>query len=85
MKWPARSPDLNPIELQSNALGRCAAALNPPTQTLLMLITTLEEQWLEFPSELTDHLINNITHFCMGCISSRVIILHIKGTFHTPN
>ncbi|GFW61851.1 DDE_3 domain-containing protein [Trichonephila clavipes] len=30
MEWPARSPDLNPIEHIWDYLGRHVAALNPP-------------------------------------------------------
>ena len=71
MEWPARSPDLNPIEHVLNALGRRLAALNPPPQTLAALATALQEQWLSLPLELIDRLIDSITHRCMCCLAAR--------------
>ncbi|GBM13061.1 hypothetical protein AVEN_101910-1 [Araneus ventricosus] len=77
MEWPARSLDMNPIEHVWDALGRRIAAFNPP-QTLA---TALQEQLLSLPTDLTDRIIDSITH---RCIASREIILHIEGTFLIP-
>lgn len=71
MQWPARSPDLNPIEHVWDALGRRIAALNPPPRTLATLSTALQEQWLALPTDLIDRIIDSITHRCMCCIAAR--------------
>ncbi|KFM64001.1 Testis-specific serine/threonine-protein kinase 1, partial [Stegodyphus mimosarum] len=62
MEWPARSPDLNPIEHVSDALERRSAALSPPPQTFAELATALQEQWLSLPMELIDRITESITH-----------------------
>ena len=71
MEWPARSPDLNPIEHVWDALGRRIAVLNSPPQTLSALAIALQEQWLLLPMELIDHIIESITDRCICCIASR--------------
>ncbi|KFM68527.1 Transposable element Tcb1 transposase, partial [Stegodyphus mimosarum] len=71
MEWPARSPDLNPIERVWDALGRRLAALSPPPQTLAALATALQDQWLSLPMELIGRIFESITHHCMCCIASR--------------
>ncbi|KFM62725.1 Transposable element Tcb1 transposase, partial [Stegodyphus mimosarum] len=71
MEWPARYPDLNPIEHVWDALGRRLAALNPTPQTFAALETALQEQWLLLPMELIDRIIEGITHRCICCIASR--------------
>ncbi|GBM82953.1 hypothetical protein AVEN_68103-1 [Araneus ventricosus] len=70
MEWPARSPNLNPMEHVWDALGTRIAALNSPPQTLATLATVLQEQWLSLP-ELIDRIIDSITHRYMCCIASR--------------
>ncbi|UYV83818.1 hypothetical protein LAZ67_X000291 [Cordylochernes scorpioides] len=45
MDWPARSPDLNPIEHVWDALGRRIRARHPSPRTLVELRTALLEEW----------------------------------------
>ncbi|GBM79995.1 hypothetical protein AVEN_108647-1 [Araneus ventricosus] len=71
MEWPARSPDLSPIEHVWDALGRRISAPNPPPQTLATLATDLPEQWHSLPTELIDRIIDSITLRCMCSIASR--------------
>ncbi|GFY35900.1 DDE_3 domain-containing protein [Trichonephila clavipes] len=88
MQWPGRSPEFSPFEHDWDALGLPVAALNPPSKNLAMPSTALEEQWLIFPAELVDRIIESITHRCMCCIDLRGgegILPHIKSTFPVLN
>ena len=49
MNWPARSPDLNPIEHCWDMLGRRVRALNHPPRTVADLITALSKVWDAIP------------------------------------
>ncbi|GFU85692.1 DDE_3 domain-containing protein, partial [Trichonephila clavipes] len=49
MEWPARSPDLNPIEHLWGYLGREVAALNPPPRSLHELKQGLLCVWSSLP------------------------------------
>ncbi|UYV77349.1 hypothetical protein LAZ67_15000598, partial [Cordylochernes scorpioides] len=57
MDWPARSPDLNPIELVRDALGRRIGARHPSPRTLVELRTALLEEWGLLPLDLLQSLI----------------------------
>ncbi|UYV63858.1 hypothetical protein LAZ67_2005841, partial [Cordylochernes scorpioides] len=52
MDWPARSPDLNPIEHAWDALGRRIGARHPSPRTLVKLGTALLEEWGLLPLDL---------------------------------
>ncbi|GFT00413.1 transposable element Tc3 transposase [Trichonephila clavipes] len=49
MDWPARSPDLNPIEHVWNFLGRRLAARTLPPVTIRELRLALQEEWAAMP------------------------------------
>ncbi|GBM02755.1 hypothetical protein AVEN_40822-1 [Araneus ventricosus] len=59
MDWPARSPDLNPIEHVWDALGRAIATRNPPPRTIQEMETTLLNEWDQLPQEMINCLISN--------------------------
>ncbi|GFU88157.1 transposable element Tcb2 transposase [Trichonephila clavipes] len=69
--WPARSPDLNPIENVWDALGRQVAGRNYPPTNQNTLIRALTEEWDKLPQQLLDNVVQSMVR--------RVECLH-----HTP-
>ncbi|GFY35118.1 transposable element Tc1 transposase [Trichonephila clavipes] len=55
--WPARSPDLNPIENVWDALGRQVAGRNYPPTNKNTLIRALTEEWDNLPQQLLDNVV----------------------------
>ncbi|GFV06143.1 transposable element Tcb2 transposase [Trichonephila clavipes] len=70
MEWPARSPDLNPIEHLWDYLGREVAALNPPPRSLHELKQGLLCVWSSLPIPVSDNLINSMGNRCRQCIQA---------------
>ncbi|GFX77033.1 transposable element Tcb2 transposase [Trichonephila clavipes] len=54
MDWPARSPDLNPIEHVWDFLGRRLAARTLPPVTIRELRLALQDEWAAMPQQLID-------------------------------
>ncbi|GFW56618.1 transposable element Tc3 transposase [Trichonephila clavipes] len=71
MEWPARSPDLNPIEHLWDYLGREVAALNPPPRSLHELKQGLLCVWSSLPIPVSDNLINSLGNRCRQYIQVR--------------
>ncbi|GFW32326.1 transposable element Tcb2 transposase [Trichonephila clavipes] len=61
--WPARSPDLNPIENVWDALGRQVAGRNYPPTNKNTLIRALTEEWDKLPQQLLDNVVQNGDRF----------------------
>ncbi|GFV59871.1 uncharacterized protein TNCV_4739991 [Trichonephila clavipes] len=57
--WPARSPNLNPIENVWDALGRQVAGRNYPPTNKNTLIRALSEEWDKLPQQLLDNVVQN--------------------------
>ncbi|GFX91679.1 uncharacterized protein TNCV_3682651 [Trichonephila clavipes] len=55
--WPARSPDLNPIENVWDALGRQVASRNYPPTNKNTIIRALTEEWDKLPQQLLDNVV----------------------------
>ncbi|GFT28326.1 transposable element Tc1 transposase [Trichonephila clavipes] len=53
MDWPARSPNLNPIEHVWDSLGRRLAALILPPVTIRELRLALQDEWTSMPQQLS--------------------------------
>ncbi|GFV64693.1 polycystin-2 [Trichonephila clavipes] len=79
MEWPARSPDLNPIEHLWDYLGREVAALNPPPRSLHELKQGLLCVWSSLPIPVSDNLINSMGNRCRQCIQGYNNILGKLG------
>ncbi|GFS97099.1 uncharacterized protein TNCV_184501 [Trichonephila clavipes] len=63
--WPARSPDLNPIENVWDALGRQVAGRNFPPTNKNTLIRALTEEWEKLPQQLLDNVVQKkLTVWC---------------------
>ncbi|GFW15608.1 transposable element Tcb1 transposase [Trichonephila clavipes] len=58
--WPARSPDLNPIQNVWDALGRKVAGQNYPPTNKNTLIRALTEEWDKLPQELLDNVVQSM-------------------------
>ncbi|GBN12090.1 hypothetical protein AVEN_242739-1 [Araneus ventricosus] len=68
MEWPARSPDLNPIEHLWDYLGRQVATLSPPPRSLEQGLLRV---WSSLPISVSDNLIYNMESRCRQCIQFR--------------
>ncbi|GFV21692.1 tyrosine-protein phosphatase 10D [Trichonephila clavipes] len=58
--WPARSPDLNPIENVWDALGRQVAGRNYPPTNKNTLIRALTEEWDKLPQQLLENVVQSM-------------------------
>ncbi|GFW69952.1 HTH_Tnp_Tc3_2 domain-containing protein [Trichonephila clavipes] len=67
--WPARSPDLNPIENVWDALGRQVAGRNYPPTSKNTLIRTLTEEWDKLPQQLLDNVVQSMVRRVECCIT----------------
>ncbi|GFV46845.1 transposable element Tcb2 transposase [Trichonephila clavipes] len=71
MDWPARSPDLNPIEHVWDFLGRRLAARTLPPVTIRELRLALQNEWAAMPQQLIDILILSMGSRCETCLAVR--------------
>ncbi|GFY28220.1 transposable element Tcb2 transposase [Trichonephila clavipes] len=71
MDWPARSPDLNPIEHVWDFLGRRLAARTIPPVTIRELRLALQDEWEAMPQQLIDTLILSMGRRCETCLAVR--------------
>ncbi|GFS86995.1 transposable element Tcb1 transposase [Trichonephila clavipes] len=70
MDWPARSPDLNPIEhVWGFFLGRRLAACTLPPVTIRELRLALQDEWAAMPQQLIDTLILSMGRRCETCLA----------------
>ncbi|GFV53887.1 transposable element Tcb2 transposase [Trichonephila clavipes] len=67
--WPARSPDLNPIENVWDALGRQVAGRKYPPTNKNTLIRALTEEWDKLPQQLLDNVVQSMVRRVECCIT----------------
>ncbi|GFV22865.1 transposable element Tcb2 transposase [Trichonephila clavipes] len=67
--WPARSPDLNPIENVWDDLGRQVAGRNYPPTNKNTLIRALTEEWDKLPQQLLDNVVQSMVRRVECCIT----------------
>ncbi|GFX43806.1 DDE_3 domain-containing protein [Trichonephila clavipes] len=67
--WPARSPDLNPIENAWDALGMQVAGRNYPPTNKNTLIRALTEEWDKLPQQLLDNVVQSMVRRVECCIT----------------
>ncbi|GFS47903.1 transposable element Tcb2 transposase [Trichonephila clavipes] len=67
--WPARSPDLNPIENVWDALGKQVAGRNYPPTNKNTLFRALTEEWDKLPQQLLDNVVQSMVRRVECCIT----------------
>ncbi|GFX69373.1 transposable element Tcb1 transposase [Trichonephila clavipes] len=77
MDWPARSPDLTPIENVWEFLGRRLAARTLPPVTIRELRLARQDEWAAMPQQLIDNLILSMGRRCETCLAAglRAVLL----------
>uniref|UniRef100_A0A673W4C9 Tc1-like transposase DDE domain-containing protein n=1 Tax=Salmo trutta TaxID=8032 RepID=A0A673W4C9_SALTR len=71
MDWPARSPDLNPIEHIWDIMSRSIHQRHVAPQTVQELADALVQVWEEIPEETSRHLIRSMPRRCREVIQAR--------------
>ncbi|GFY17295.1 transposable element Tcb1 transposase [Trichonephila clavipes] len=96
--WPARSPDLNPIENVWDALGRQVAGRNYLPTNKNTLIRALTEEWDKLPQQLLDNVVQSqkLVKSCQkltrrlaggqrsGCAALFVVVLKLVAEKRIP-
>ena len=70
MDWPARSPDMNPIEHLWDVLGRRVRAHDPPAAYLDGLFELLQQEWQAIPQETLQNLVLSMRRRCNVCLNA---------------
>ena len=71
LDWPARSPDLNPIEHLWDTLTKHAKCIRPLPETTQEQRMRLIEKWDQIPQEIIQHLIESMPRRMEAVIRSR--------------
>ena len=71
MEWPARSPDLNPIENVWDILFRRIHARLDPPNSIQTLSNALREEWDAIPQPMIQRIITSMGRRCRMCCQAR--------------
>ena len=76
MEWPARSPDLNPIEHAWDMLQTAVSSRPVQPASVQELRQALLEEWDQIPQYKTRRLISSMQRRCQAVIEARGHITH---------
>ena len=71
LPWPARSPDMSPIEHLWDALDRQIRDRPHPPANRQALVQALHEEWQRIPNNRILHLTNSVVRRVQACIAAR--------------
>ena len=81
MDWPARSPDLNPIEHAWDILQSVISARPVQPRALQELKDALVAEWSLIPQNLIQTLITSMSMRCRASIDARGRRMHYTAIF----
>uniref|UniRef100_A0A8C4R350 Tc1-like transposase DDE domain-containing protein n=1 Tax=Eptatretus burgeri TaxID=7764 RepID=A0A8C4R350_EPTBU len=70
LPWPARSPDLNPIEHAWDALGQAINDKDNLPQTRQELAQALTDEWDALPIDIINNLVDSMPQ-CLNALRER--------------
>lgn len=70
MDWPARSPDLAPIENLWDILGRRVADNHPRPVNAAQLFQFLQQEWLAIPQLMLRNLVHSMRQRVVDCLAA---------------
>jgi transposase-like protein len=72
LRWPARSPDMSPIEHLWDEVGRCLRDNYVlPAANVAQLADRIQHEWNSIPQETVQHLIQDMPQRLAECIDKR--------------
>jgi transposase len=71
LEWPAKSPDLNPIEHLWDHLNRRVRSAHAPPINLEKLSNLLIQEWHQIPQQSIQNLISSMPRRMQECITAR--------------